>query len=396
MLHLMRLAIRSMRRNQRRSVLTLAAVTIGVAVVVFAYGFGEGILRMIIGSGVDGRVGAVQVHKKGFADAAEASPLSYDMPTDEMLAKVRAVPGVVAAAPRLRFAGSLSNGAVSSMVVVEAIDPVLEPAVCPERKNIPASRGGALTSEMAKAMNVAVGGTLTLTAPAPGGSMNALDLDVASLVAGAGFLEQKRIMTVTLPYAQELVSMEGRVTEIAVRVQDVVDAPAVASRLREALGPDYEVQTWDEVLPFLRDAQNRLRIVLQGVSLVLFLLVVFGVVNTMLMNVYERIQEIGTMLAVGARRSQVRMLFVLEAATLGLVGGSAGAVLGFVAASALAVNGLVITPPGAAFTYIVRPVPPVDIAILALVTAVLGASLAALYPANKAAALSPVEALRAP
>jgi putative ABC transport system permease protein len=203
-------------------------------------------------------------------------------------------------------------------------------------------------------------------------------------------------MTVTLPSAQELVSMEGRVTEIAVRVQDVVDAPAVASRLREALGPDYEVRTWDEVLPFLRDAQNRLRIVLQGVSLVLFLLVVFGVVNTMLMNVYERIQEIGTMLAVGARRSQVRMLFVLEAATLGLVGGSAGAVLGFVAASALAVNGLVITPPGAAFTYIVRPVPPVDIAILALVTAVLGASLAALYPANKAAALSPVEALRAP
>jgi putative ABC transport system permease protein len=407
MRELIRLALRSLLRNRRRSAITLGAVALGVAVVIFAHGFGDGLMQMMVRNVLENRVGAIQIHKKGWLEASEAAPLKLDLEDPEaLIARVRAVPGVSAVTPRLRFGAIVSDGRQSSIVIGEGVDPERELTVCPHRAadvdeakgsfvSSAMPRGGVLGQELARAFDAKRGDSLTLSASGREGGVNALDLEVAGVTRGASSLfESKRSVVVPIAYAQELLQMTGRVTELAVRVDDLDRIPEVAAALQQALGPDVEVSTWDEVVPFLMEAVGRLKIVLTGVSAVLFFIVIFGVINTMLMNVYERVREIGTMLAVGVRRSQVLALFLFEAAAIGLVGGVIGAALGLALTALSAIDGMSLTPPGGVFPQIIYPVARLDIAALALVVAVLGAIVAAAWPARRASLMNPVEALR--
>jgi putative ABC transport system permease protein len=404
---LARLAMRSLVRNRRRSFITLAAVAVGVAVVIFAHGFGEGLMRMMVRNSLENRLGAMQVHAKGYLDASEGAPLKLDIAnSEELIAKARTVPGVVAVAPRIRFGALVGNGRTSSIVIAEAIDATRELEVCPGRRaevdqregafiSAARPRGGVVGAELARSLHVKRDDLVTLSAAGREGAQNALDLEVAGVSKGAGsFLESKRVVLVPLSYAQELLQMNGRVTELAVRVDEIERIPEIAAALQATLGPDVEVSRWDEVMPFLRDAVARLGIILRGVSAVLFFIVVFGVVNTMLMNVYERTREIGTLMAVGVRRRQILALFLFEAAAIGLVGGLLGALIGLLGTLAAGARGITITPPGALFAQVIHPVARVDLAAGAIVVALIGAVLAAAWPAYKASRMNPVEALR--
>jgi putative ABC transport system permease protein len=405
MFKLVPLAFRSLIRNRRRSAFTLMAITLGVAVVVFANGFGRGLAVGMVILSVEQRVGALQVHRLGYLDANEAAPLKLDLPDDPaFLEKIAKTPGVKAVARRIRFGGMLNNGARSSMIMGLGLDPVAEFAVCPDRRaevqdlgthlKMEQGHGAVLGGELARSYGVKPGDTLTVTAASPKGAVNALDLDVIGITRGAAPMESKRSLTVPLAYAQELLQMEGRVTEYAVAVNKLSDVPEVKARLQAALGPDVEVSAWNEVMPFLQDIMDRLRIILGGITVVLFVMVVFGVVNTMLMSVFERVREIGTMMAVGLKRRQVMTLFLLEAGALGTVGGLVGAALGFAINAYYAVEGVLISPPGSQYKQMVRPDADPWVAVLAVVVAILGAVLAAAYPARKASLMHPVEALR--
>lgn len=241
----LRLAVRSLRRNRRRSALTLVAVIIGVAVVTFAHGFGAGLLQSIVRTLVDGRLGALQVHAVGYLDAVEAQPLKKDFALDDaLLAKVKAIPGVTAVAPRLRFGALVGDGTTATIVMVDAIEPAAELAVCPGRKGeVPAQngafvdnaqpRGGVLGAELAIGMKTKVEATLTLQAAGKEGQLNALDLEVRGVSRGASsMMESKRAVTVPLAYGQELLAMQGRATELAIGVDDMGRVDEVKAALQ--------------------------------------------------------------------------------------------------------------------------------------------------------------------
>src|SRR3954468_4937875 len=98
------LAARNLRRNRRRTAITLAALIIGVGVMVVLRGFINGQQRVIIENIVQGRLGVVQGHPKGYTQNVLTSPLNLDMAdSPELRAKIAAVPGVTAVAPRIEF-----------------------------------------------------------------------------------------------------------------------------------------------------------------------------------------------------------------------------------------------------------------------------------------------------
>ena len=152
-----------------------------------------------------------------------------------------------------------------------------------------------------------------------------------------------------------------------------------------------------ELTPFYGQVIRLFSAIFLFITLIMGVIVLFAVVNTMTMNVMERTNEIGTIRAMGVRRNGIRAQFVVEGWLLGAIAATVGVVLAFAVAAAINHAGLTWTPPGNATC---RAVPagdalgPAAAAHRHLVRAGAGGDVAALLPANRAARLPVVDALR--
>ncbi|MBI5608099.1 MAG: ABC transporter permease [Deltaproteobacteria bacterium] len=396
------LALRNTMRNRRRSLVTLAGITLGVAAAIFAQGFVAGIMGMIGSVMVDGRVGAVQVHKKGHLQA-DQDALNFAMAYDPALVqRIKAIKGVRAVSPRLTFEAMIGNGAQSTQANVTAIDMATETLVCINRfANVTGAplaatsvAEGVLGTSLASGLDAKPGSTLQLLANAPGGRPNMLDVKVDGVAAPSTAFEDKRSVTVPLAYAQELLSLSGKITEYAIGVDNVETADLVARELQAQLGPEYQVVSWLDLLPQLRSIFGVFNGVLRLNIGVLMLLLLTGVANTMVMSLHERVREFGTMLALGVRREKILRMVLAESTFLGLFGAMAGGTLGLLATWLVDHNGLRIKAPGGEIPVVLHPhIGPVAVAVTLSIVVVV-TLIAAVGPAWRASRLSPVEALR--
>ena len=402
---LLSMALRNVGRNRRRSLITGLTVFFGVMAIVNGRGLMWGLQSMLIEDTVEARLGALQVHRRGYVDSADAAPLELSLPADESFRqRLLAVPNVAGASGRLVINGLASNGRAQTLYVGRGLDLAHEFEACP-RAAVTVAPGGSMLqpteaeaalvgSGLAEAFGVQVGDTVALQATSPGGRVNSLDLQVKGLTLSALPFENQRVAVLPLATAQSLVGMPGRVTEYAVRVNDLSRLDETADALRAALGPDVEVHTWRDLQVFLRDVINLQNTVLGGVSVLLFIVVLTGIINTMSMSVFERTREIGTLLAVGVRRRAILQLFLLEGALIGLTGGLLGAASGRLLVGAVASRGIAFHVSGLNAVNVLRPqVTPLFVAS-AVGVAVAGAVLASLWPAWRASRLDPVQALR--
>jgi putative ABC transport system permease protein len=427
---LLKLAVRNLRRNRRRSAITLAAMVIGVGVMVFLRGFINGQQDVILENVVKGKVGGVQVHRAGYVKNVLTSPLQLDMAdTPELRQKLAAVPHVIAVAPRIEFGAMVStpdkrpapedgsslpeaDQGKTSFFMATGIEPEAEAKVTPRRHglvNAGRMMPGPDAPEVVLNAEFAVG----LDAPVhpAGAPMPPIEQQVALLAAdrdGAlngenvvlgGTLPSfspgdKRIGLVPLTVAQRVLRMEGRVTEYGLGLDTLANADAVKQSLSGVLGPEYEVHTWSELFPFINVMMATQDFIFSIVSAVFLTVVLLGIVNAMLMTVLERTREIGTMLAVGMRRRQIVQLFLLEGAVIGAVGSVIGIAIGSLAVAYWNHRGIPLPAPGATVDSIIRPAVSGKFLVGMLVGTPLGAALATLWPARRASHLRPVEALQ--
>lgn len=400
---LVSLAFRNMARNPRRTVITLGGILVGVAAIVFIGGFAGGFVNLFTSFLAEGRLGAIQVHRTGFLQA-EADPLKLDLPeSGPLLDRIRAVSGVTAVAPRIPFEGMLANGIESTMVFAVAVDPERERRVCTRRWEAvpgvhdyrPADATDILVGRaLLQGLGAEPGTELTLSATTRAGGTNALGVRVLASLGATDPQQSKRRVELTLRHAQALLGMEGRVTELALATAEGVPVEEVAARVKAALGGDYEVHTWRELASEFADLVRTIAVIMVIVVTMLILLVLSSITNTMLMAVHERTREIGTMLAMGMKRRRILLAVLVEAVALGIVGGVVGAVVGHALVELVHYTGFPVKPPESDVDNYLRPVPDVPFAVLAAVLCAVGAMLASVYPARRAAHLSPVEALR--
>lgn len=403
---LLSMAFRNVLRNRRRTLITLAALTVGLTAVGSIRSILNGLQDSIIRGTVRGQLGAMQVHRTGYLANVMSTPLSMDFAYDDALVqKLRAVPGVAAVAPRIQFAGSLTLSATDENDSPEAlffgataIDPVLEPQVCPERSRL-FTEGTVLDENhvvlgdaLAAAFGAKKDAEAVLLAPDRDGSLNGELAQIGGAMRAIMPGEMK-VAIVPLPLAQKLLRMEGRVTEVAIGIDDLSQAHAVAARVRAALGPEFEVHAWDELTPERKTIMGIQDAVSNVVAVVFVLLMLLGVANTMLMSVLERTREVGTMMSVGLTRASVMSLFLLEALVLGLMGATGGFLGAAAVTQALHAKGIHVTPPSATMPIDIYPFMRAPFTIAVLLAAVLGAVLFSLYPAYRASRLRPVEAL---
>ncbi len=425
---LLSLAARNLLRNRRRTAMSLVALIVGVGAMVALRGFINGQQRVILENIVDGQLGSIQVHRTGYLANVLSSPLTLDLEdTPELRRKLAGVPGVKAVAPRIQFGAMISTPdqpvpegreptedekGKTSFFLATAIEPESERAVNPKKLEwvragqyfAPDAEGEVLLSaEFAAGVEAKVISSgaprpaeaewPALLAPSRDGSLNGENVVLSGTVV-LSTPGDKKFGYLPLKTAQKLLRMEGRVTEYALAIDDLGDAHRVRDRVAAALGEGYEVHTWDQIFPFIKDLTGTQDFVFGIVTTLFLFVVLLGIVNAMLMSVLERVREIGTMLAVGTRRYQVVTLFMLEGVVLGAIGGALGVSLGFVAVQWMAHHGIALPAPGSTTESIIRPFVPASYLLRSFALATIGSGLATLWPARQASKLRPVEALQ--
>ena len=330
----LKLATRGLARNRRRSLITVAAVAIGLAGIVFLWGYIAGINRQMIANITSYLTGHVQVHQKGYHDDPTLD-LAFDGP-EGIAARIKAQPGVTAVAPRIEGEALASGPEKTRGVLVVGVDPAREGAITTLARAVKAGsyldaadpNGILLGDRVAEILRVAVGGEVTLVTQAADGSIGAGRNRVRGIYDSGIDMIDSAYVFLTLPAAQSLYALEGRVTTLAVRLDELGAVPVASAALAGQLGATFEVLGWQKLLPRLADNVAFHELFTYIILFVVFVVVTLGIANTILMGVMERIREFGVMMALGTAPGQIARVVLYEAALLGLAGIAVGNAIG--------------------------------------------------------------------
>jgi len=421
-LRLLAIAFRNLLRAKRRNALAGGSMALGTAALVVSSGLADGITRQLSDNLVAVQTGHLQVVVRPDDFQPQNNPFdAYGqdrLPDAASLARrIEAegrAAGVARAVPYLFVRGNAVSGSRSSVAWIVGIDPAREPEL---RAAQPAAEGGFLpegdalavyvSAVAARKLRLGVGDSVSFVVQTPQGAVNSLDATVCGTFRkGAPWYDNA--FYVTLEAAQKLVDWPGGATNVKVLLADA--SPRALERGRRAVaatvaaaaptplpaGAQVKVEDYTQAGRFsyaIIQANQAALVMLSGF---LFAAAGVGVVNAMLMSVRERTREIGTMRALGMRRSRVVRLFVLEGAALGVVSAAAGALAGSLVVAWLATHGIPMKAASLAWMAggdVLYPELRAASLLRSSVSIVLLSTLAAVYPAVSASRLEPREAL---
>ena len=410
MTRLVKIAVRNLARYRRRSLLTASLIAIGViAVVVFEAAAGA-FTGLMIGQMTDAMLGHLQIHRRGYVASIDNLPLTMMLTPAEVAIveqTLRAEPEVESYSRRLKFGGMFSNYTETTAIRLNGVYPDEEVRTLPllasriRQGTARLKRGDIVIPELlATGMGVALGGTVVVIATNRDGSVNAAQLTVSGVLANItspsgrdGYVHIEDAMTLLRMDAPEI-------SEIAVRLKDFDRLDQVAGAVRTAVQHantagqvgEMEVHTWEGLSPFYNVAVL-INILALSATLGLVAIVLVSVMNVMLMSVYERVKEIGTMAAMGTMPRTILGMFVVEGLSLGALGILIGDAIA--AAAILVINAVGPTFNFGRETGLVLS-PQVDLPRMLLISAVVlvVAVVGTVQPAFKASRMDPVEALR--
>jgi putative ABC transport system permease protein len=412
MFNIIKIAVRNLRRYQRRTLLTSSLITLGVVSVLLFISVSGSFKNMMIGQITDSMLGHLQIHQKGYLASIDTLPLNRNL-QEKQVAKIEEMlnsnPAIEAYSPRIKLGAMFSNYTETTNIRLNAVDPEREMRTMPEllnrivkgEKKGLLKKGEILVPELlARGMKVEVGNDIVLVATNQDGSVNGQSFIVRGIVEGVTG-PGGRDGYIHIDDAQTLLRMEGKeVSEIAVRLKDMRQLDKVFAALSGTLEsirnkmdkPVFEIHTWEKLTPFANIAKM-IDLMTLFIKVMLVAIVLVSIMNVMVMAVYERINEIGTIAAIGTSPGKILALFLTEGLLLGIFGTLLGIIMSLVTIAALKAarisfdfgqqQGIILNPS------ITLP-DIVSIALIVIAIAVLGS----LQPAWKAAKMDPITALR--
>ncbi|MBK8417414.1 FtsX-like permease family protein [Candidatus Villigracilis saccharophilus] len=401
----LRLAWRNVWRHKRRTIIIVLAMSLTLALMMFYDGLMYGFTDAIYGNAVKVLGGNIQVHAEGFRAQANSTPL---LPLTDPLAVVKAAemnPLTLAATRRIHTGGLVTSREGAFAVGITGVEPEKEMPVNIIGQNVKEGRN--LTSAdldnvligkgLADAMGVTVGDRVTLVGRSQHEQMRQRTMTIIGIFdLGMADIE-KQTVYISLGEAQALYELE-QATEVAVFLERLGQEGDVISEMRASL-PGYEIESFQANYPDLASAINTKGGVMNVFSVIIIAIAGVGILNLLLMAVYERTREIGVLGAMGLKPNQISLLFILEGIMIGLVGVAVGILFGLALNGYLMSVGLDFGDLTSATSYMAlmqsRVYPTLGLEKLLMRASMIAiiSALAALIPAAEAGRREPAEAL---
>ena len=329
---LIQLAWKNLWRNRSRTAITIAAIFFAVLLSVLTSSLKNGIFDNLINNVVSFYSGYIQVHKKGYwEDQLLDNSFKLTTSTSNLILSNNNISNL---SPRLESFALASTGEITKGCLVVGVIPDAENTITHladkliNGKYLKQNSNGILVSEgLLKRIKLALNDTMVLIGQGYHGTTAAGKYVIEGVVKfGSPDLNDKLIY-MPLALAQEMYGAEGMITSYALSLANVNDLEFTTNALKNALPNDYEVMTWGEMMPDIKqhignDSQNML-----VVQAILYLLISFGVFGTLLMMMAERRFELGMLVAIGMKKSRLAFLLLVESILTVLV----GCVLGLIA-----------------------------------------------------------------
>jgi len=412
----LKLAWRNIFRNRRRTFLTGLIIGIGLASIMFTDAFVVGMKENMIRSVTSSFLGDAQIHREGFQESFDGE-LTVERP-GELRSKLREDPAVRSFTERTSSFGTISSPADINSIVIYGIDPqrergiskideaivegsyLGEAAMGAEAESSPSWEGGVLIGEkLAERLEVSIHDRIVISVS------NVETGDLAqNMFRVRGIYSMQideldgSVAFIPLEAAQQLLGLDGGLHEIALSFHEI----RYASRRGEEFMAAYSTygnraETWEELVPQMRKMLAMTDYSVGVVLIIVFVVVIFGIINTLFMSLYDRLFEFGVLRAVGTRSAGLRWLIVLESASLAfysiLIGLALGAMVIYIG-SIYGMNLSGVEFAGATFTEEIKTVWRARQFTLHPLLVFLFTVLVSFYPAHYAGRMSISQALR--
>jgi len=326
------IAWRNLWRNRKRTFITISAVVLAVLLSIFMSSMQEGTYSRMIDNMVKFYTGYIQIHHP---DYWESKSINDTFAPDTTLNKaIHTNKGITLAVPRLESFALISSGENTKGCALIGIDPDKEDSLTGlsqwlYRGNYLSAgdSGIILAVNIAKNLGVDVGDTLILISQGYQGSSASALMPVRGMLKFPSPQLNGFAAYIDLDRAHEFFNATGRVTSLVLLVKDYRQVAKTAQKLRQLLEPAYGVKTWDEMQPDLVkmiEGDRAGAVIMKGI---LYMVVGFGILGTIIMMMAERKKEMGVMIAIGMQKYRLQRILCFESLFIGMLGVAIGVLL---------------------------------------------------------------------
>lgn len=341
---LLKIAFRNLLRHKRRTLLTGMVISVGLLLYIFMDSVMSGLDRGSIDNMINLSTSAIKIYTKQYDDDKEAFPLKYNMENvTDIERKLLTIDRVAGVAPRTMFLGELSNYEESLPIVGTVVDPQKDTTVFTLSQHIQGSYFSAdnereiiIGKSLAQDLKVKPGDFITLYAHTRYESRNADDFKIVGLLHTTDPNLNKSGVFISYAAANHFLDLEAMVTELNVQLErrinfdDLLKDMKTVRVLVEKSFPSVVTYTFAELGAGVLELVRQKKLWGAFMTFVLLLIAGVGIINSVLMSVYERIREIGVMRAMGFSAEDILRMFMFEGLMIGFLGSFGGVVLGII------------------------------------------------------------------
>jgi len=328
----LKFAFRNLLRNKKRTFTSALSVFTAAMLVGVGYGWINGVMDLYSEGFIKYQTGNVRVVTEGYESREKFMPLDeVIVNADEIVSNIRKIEGVTSVEERVRFGilmGKDDNTVTAVGMGLDVknnsfgfADKMIEGGI--------ADHGIYLGVRLAESLRLKVGEEILIASKTSEGGLNGIKVKVAGIFKMKMAAFDKHYFFLNLADAKKLLKIHKGATEIYAFTGRAEDSAKLRDQIKPLAGEGLSVKTYSEQMGGLDELLKMMKSIFFFIEIAILALACFVIINTMVMAIFERMREIGTLKALGFTEADLFVIFTGEGAMIGILGGIPGALLGF-------------------------------------------------------------------